>query len=150
MKQVMPSDATTFSSPAPHNSFPTTQWTVVLNSTGPSRESEAALEELCRAYWRPLYVFARRSGVIPHDAQDRVQGFIQRLLERRDLANISPDRGRFRTYLLVALRNFMIKQAEHHKAAKRGGGKTIISLNAEEAERFALPDLNVESAEGCL
>ncbi len=118
--------------------FPTTQWTMVLSSSGNSRESQAALEDLCRAYWQPLYVFARRKGAAQHDAQDLVQGFIQRLLQRRDLAQVSPEKGRFRTYLLVGLQNFIIKNAEHGRAARRGGGKVVLSLNTEEGEHWAL------------
>jgi RNA polymerase sigma factor (sigma-70 family) len=133
--------------PGPQNNFPTTLWTTVLSSAGSSRESQAALENLCRAYWQPLYVFARRSGLARHDAQDVVQGFIQRLLERGDLAQVSPERGRFRAYLLAGLRNFMIKQFEHDRAAKRGGGKAILSLDIEDAEHWAVQDRSVASAE---
>ncbi len=143
----MPSDETTLRPPAPNRGFPTTHWTVIIGSGGQSLESDAALEELCRAYWHPLYAFVRRSGIRPHDAQDLVQGFIHRLIERRDLATLSPDKGRFRTYLLTALRNYVIKQAEHQKAAKRGGGRPLLSLDADEAERFTLPDLSAESPE---
>ncbi|HTG44524.1 MAG TPA: sigma-70 family RNA polymerase sigma factor [Verrucomicrobiae bacterium] len=127
--------------------FPATHWSAVLSSSGTSARSSAALEELCRVYWRPLYVFLRRKGNTPHDSQDLVQGFLERLLERKDLANVSPEKGRFRTYLLTSLRNFMIKQAEREKAAKRGGGKVLIPLDADEAERMSLPDLSAESPE---
>jgi len=127
--------------------FPTTHWSVVLNSGGASPASEAALEELCRVYWRPLYVFLRRKGNAPHDAQDLVQGFFERLLERKDLATVGPEKGRFRTYMLTALRNFMIKRAEHDRAVKRGGGKVLIPLDADEVERTSLPDLSTESPE---
>lgn len=127
--------------------FPATHWSAVLSSSGTSARSSAALEELCRVYWRPLYVFLRRQGNTAHDSQDLVQGFLQRLLERRDLATVSPEKGRFRTYLLTSLRNFMIKQAERQKAFKRGGGKVLIPLDAAEAERMSLPDLTAESPE---
>lgn len=118
-----------------------------LGSNHPAPDGPAALELLCRAYWRPLYVFLRRRGVGPHDAQDLVQGFLARLLERQDLATVGPEKGRFRTFLLTALRNFTIKQAERDQAKKRGGGKSLIPLDAEEVERLALPDLSAPSPE---
>jgi RNA polymerase sigma factor (sigma-70 family) len=127
--------------------FPTTQWTVVKESGGTSAASRSALEEVCRAYWPPLYAFMRRKGRSPHDAQDLVQGFIERLLQRGDLAGVSPEKGKFRTYLLTSLRNYTIKQAEHDKALKRGGGKVFVPIDAEEAERISLPDLTAESPE---
>jgi RNA polymerase sigma-70 factor (ECF subfamily) len=80
------------------------------------------LEELCRAYWPPLYSFLRRQGQSPPDAEDLVQGFLTRLLAREDLAQVGPEKGRFRTFLLTSLRNFVIKQALRDKALKRGGG----------------------------
>lgn len=92
-------------------------------------------------------MFLRRKGVPRHDAQDLVQGFLERLLERRDLDTLSPEKGRLRTFLLTALRNFTIKQAERDKASKRGGGRPLLPLDAEEAERLSLPDLSAESPE---
>jgi RNA polymerase sigma factor (sigma-70 family) len=130
-----------------HATFPTTHWTVILNSVGPSSANGSALEALCKAYWEPLYVFICRKGIPQHDAQDLVQGFICRLLERGDLATVSPEKGRFRTYLLTALRNFIIKEAEHHNALKRGGGKVFVSIDAEDARRLSLPDSNIETPE---
>jgi RNA polymerase sigma-70 factor (ECF subfamily) len=127
--------------------FPITHWSLILNSSGSSPASQAALEELCLSYWHPLYAFLRRRGATPHDAQDLVQGFLERWLERKDLATVSPDKGRFRTFLLTALRNFMIKQVEHDKARKRGGRAVLVPLDVDQAERNSLPDLSAESPE---
>ena len=129
------------------NDFPTTHWSQVLSTSGPSPANAAALEQLCAGYWRPLYAFLRRRGASPDDAQDLVQGFLQRLLERRDLENTGPGRGRFRTYLLVGLRNFTINRAERDKAIKRGGGAILVPLDLELAERLGLPDLAAPSPE---
>jgi len=128
--------------------FPATHWSVVLKAGAvgiPS--SEAALEELFRSYWQPLYAFLRRQGQAPADAQDLVQGFLARVIAREDLGNVGPDQGRFRTFLLTSLRNFTIKQALHDKALKRGGGQTVLSINVEQAERLCGPDLAAESPE---
>ena len=104
-----------------HAEFLSTQWSTVLNAG--QRGSPAALEDLCRAYWLPLYAFLRRQGHSPHDADDLVQGFLARVLAREDLAGVGPEKGRFRTFLLTSLRDFVIKQALHDKALKRGGGQ---------------------------
>lgn len=109
--------------------------------------SDEALERLCRIYWPPLYAFARRDGKSPADAQDLVQGFLARLLARDDLATVSADRGRFRTFLLTAFRHHIIKQAEHDRAAKRGGGQQSIPLGLDNAESLCGADLSAESPE---
>jgi len=140
--------ATAFVGPATHAEFPSTQWSKILQAGSvASAVDSPALEDLCRAYWPPLYAFLRRQGHSPHDAEDLVQGFIARLLAREDLAEVGPEKGRFRTFLLTALRNFTIKQALHDKALKRGGGQIPISFNAEEAERLCGPDLTASSPE---
>src|SRR5215212_4552422 len=134
-----------------HNSaafFPTTHWSVVLRAgDGAAPANGAALEELCRAYWTPLYAYLRRQGHSPHDAQDLTQGFLARVIAREDIGNVGPEKGRFRTFLLTGLRNFTIKQALHDKALKRGGGRPTLSINSEEAERLCGPDLTAESPE---
>lgn len=128
--------------------FPSTHWSIVLNAgNSVSPMASSALEDLCRAYWPPLYSFLRRQGHSPHDAEDLVQGFLARLLAREDLTEVGPEKGRFRTFLLTALRNFTIKQALHEKALRRGGGKAIISINADEAERLCGADLSANSPE---
>lgn len=131
-----------------HGEFPSTHWSVVLSAGDRlSANGFSALEDLCRAYWPPLYSFLRRQGQSPHDAEDLVQGFLARVLAREDLAGVGPEKGRFRTFLLTSLRNFVIKQALRDKALKRGGGQIPISINAEEAERLCGPDLTATSPE---
>ena len=124
--------------PAQGGAFPTTQWSVVLLA-GADSESKArtALETLCRQYWYPLYAFVRRQGRAHHEAEDCTQEFLARLLANAGMAQARPERGRFRTFLLTALRNFLIEEWHRAQAAKRGGGKIIESLDLEKAdERF--------------
>lgn len=134
------------SGPASHAEFPLTAWSLVLNA-GASPGPSPALEDLCRAYWPPLYSFLRRQGHSPGDAEDLVQGFLARLLGRQDLRNVGPEKGRFRTFLLTSLRNFVVKQTLRDKALKRGGGQLPISINADEAERLCGPDMSASSPE---
>lgn len=119
--------------------FPTTQWSVVLNAgTGSEAAVRAALETLCRQYWYPLYVFVRRRGRSHHDAEDATQEFLARLLVSEGVGRARQERGRFRTFLLSALRNFLINEWQRASATKRGGGASSLPLgfvNAE--ERFA-------------
>jgi RNA polymerase sigma-70 factor (ECF subfamily) len=124
-------------------SFPSTQWTMVLRAGVCDALSRAALEELCCAYWSPLYAFLRRSEpeLSSHDAKDLVQGFLARLIERRDLESVAPEKGRFRTYLLAGLRNFRIKHALHQKAAKRDWRRQVPLLDTDHAEVLCGPDL---------
>jgi DNA-directed RNA polymerase specialized sigma24 family protein len=119
--------------------FATTHWSVVLsagNSTTP--DAQAALEKLCRAYWYPLYLYVRRQGNAPHDAQDLTQEFFARLLERNYLETVQPSKGKFRSFLLVALKHFLANQRERARAAKRGGGMALISLDEDTAENLYL------------
>jgi RNA polymerase sigma-70 factor (ECF subfamily) len=128
--------------------FPSTHWSLVLSAGDTSSAAGfSALEDLCRAYWLPLYSFLRRQGHAPLDAEDLVQGFLARLLAREDLSHVGPEKGRFRTFLLTSLRNFVIKQALREKAIKRGGGQVPISLDLDEAERLCGPDLAANSPE---
>jgi len=119
--------------------FATTHWSVVLTA-GQSELPEAAeaLEKLCRAYWYPLYVYVRRQGQSPHDAQDLTQEFFARLLEKKYLRLADPDRGKFRAFLLKSLKHFLVNEWEKARALKRGGGQVVIPLDAELAEsRYA-------------
>jgi len=103
-----------------------------------SPEARAALEELCRAYWYPLYAFVRRSGERPDDARDLVQGFFARFLAKNYLAELREEGGRFRAYLLGALRHYLANERERERAEKRGGGAELLSLDFHEAEeRYA-------------
>jgi RNA polymerase sigma factor (sigma-70 family) len=133
-----------------HVEFPATKWSVIIRAAAVSSPlSRAALEDLCRLYWPPLYAFLRHSGHPPHEAQDLVQGYLARLLEREDLATVSPHKGRFRSYLLAGLRNYLVSEARQAATLKRGGRAEIISLDADGAEALcrgsltdaATPDL---------
>jgi RNA polymerase sigma factor (sigma-70 family) len=119
--------------------FRTTHWSVVLAAkTGDESEISQAMEQLCRAYWYPLYAFVRRRGASAADAQDLTQQFFHQLLQRDFLRNIARERGRFRSFLLAALKNFLVSAWHKEHAAKRGGGQLIISwedLGAE--QRYA-------------
>ena len=117
--------------------FRTTRWSVVLLSAqSQAPDSEAALAELCRLYWYPLYAFVRRRGYGPEDAQDLTQGFFLDLLERKGLVRVDPLKGRFRSFLLASMQNYLSKQADRVRCLKRGGNFEFVSLNTESAENF--------------
>ncbi len=120
----------------PHQWFTTTHWSVVLSARGGSSEAEKSLQSLCQAYWPPLYTFIRRSGHAEHDAQDLTQEFIARLLARDFLANVAPHKGKFRSFLLASLKNFLADERQRTGALKRGGGVDFVPLDAEPEEGF--------------
>jgi len=97
-------------------------------------ESAAALESLCRAYWYPLYAYARRSGQSAHDAQDLTQEFFRLLLEKRWLDSADPDKGKLRTFLIVMLKRFMSKEWRCQSAQRRGGAQTHAQFDTAFAE----------------
>ncbi|HOW65227.1 MAG TPA: hypothetical protein P5186_09470 [Candidatus Paceibacterota bacterium] len=116
-------------------SFPTTHWSVVLAAGHPSSpNAEAALAELCRLYWPPLYVFARRLGHAPEDAQDLTQGFFEHLLRVQLTAKADAAKGKFRSFLLGAFKRFIGSEEARTRAQKRGGGKMLISCDVPQAE----------------
>ncbi|MGH8247960.1 MAG: RNA polymerase sigma factor [Gammaproteobacteria bacterium] len=109
--------------------FDTTEWTMVLTAADlESPQVGRALEVLCRAYWYPLYAHVRRRGHDVHAAQDLTQEFFARLLEKQWLKSVGPERGRFRTFLLVAMDRFLAKEYRAEHALKRGGGVALLSL----------------------
>jgi len=115
--------------------FTATHWSVVLTAgQSDSPQAAQALEKLCRAYWYPLYAYVRRQGHSPHDAQDLTQEFFARLLAKNYLATVGREKGKFRSFLLAALNHFMADERDRTRAAKRGGGKAVISLDEEDAE----------------
>jgi len=115
--------------------FPATQWTVVLAAGGtPSPESAAALERLCSSYWYPLYAFVRRSGHSPPDAEDLTQEFFARLLEHNWIAHADRHKGRFRSFLLMAVKRFLAKEWDKGKTLKRGGQVRLVPLQLDAAE----------------
>lgn len=120
--------------------FANTRWSVVLRAKDvSSRDQMQAMESLCRDYWYPLYYYARRQGKPVHDAQDLVQGFFARLLEKHYLDSVEAEKGRFRSFLLAAFTNYL---CDMHRAAgtqKRGGGVAHLSIDELDAEnRYAL------------
>lgn len=129
--------------------FRPTRWSLVARAASPADAARpAALEDLCRAYWYPLYAFLRRRGRMPEEAEDLVQGFFAGLLEQGALAQADPARGRFRTFLLAALLNHASHEREKAGAAKRGGGRSVLSLDRLEGERrYALEPATAETPE---
>src|SRR5262249_46327881 len=112
--------------------FTTTHWTVVLKAGQmASSDAEVALEKLCRTYWLPIYGYVRRQGFPPHDAQDLTQEFFARFLERNYLSGVQPEKGRFRSFLLASVNHFLANEYDRLNAAKRGGGKQVLSLDDE-------------------
>src|SRR5438874_278641 len=110
--------------------FATTHWSVVLSAQSKSSpQSAQALENLCRVYWFPLYAYVRRIGHTREDAEDLTQAFFARLLEKDFLRTVGPDRGRFRNFLLVAIKRFVANEWDRSRALKRGGGQQLVSLD---------------------
>ncbi len=117
--------------------FRTTQWSLILIAADTSSpEAREALAKLCEKYWPPLYAFVRRLGHQPEDAQDLVQGFFANLIEKNYLQDVNRERGRFRSFLLAALKHYMANEWQRRKAQKRGGGQTLLSLDLQSAEDF--------------
>ena len=123
------------STSAPGDIFATTHWTVVLAAgKRHTPQSDAALEELCHTYWFPLYAYVRRRGHTKEDAEDLVQEFFARFLEKNYLAGLSAERGRFRAFLLAALKHFLANEWDKSQAQKRGGGAAHLSLDWQTAD----------------
>jgi RNA polymerase sigma-70 factor (ECF subfamily) len=116
--------------------FGQTHWSVVLSAAGHENPAQAAesLEKLCRLYWRPLYAFIRRQGESPHDAQDLTQEFFLRLVKKDYLNAVDQGKGRFRSFLLAALRHFLSNERDKARAQKRGGGVSPLPLDFDDAE----------------
>ena len=113
--------------------FPSTHWTVVLLAQA-GEEQEAALEKICQRYWYPIYAFLRKSGRQPSDAEDLTQGFFQRILGDDSLLRADAERGKLRTFLLANLKRHLIAEQVRKKAAKRGGGAAVLSIDQAVAE----------------
>ncbi|MHC4813991.1 MAG: RNA polymerase sigma factor [Planctomycetota bacterium] len=122
--------------------FATTHWSLVM-AARPDQASQTrarkALEELCRGYWYPVYAFVRYRGYSPHDAQDVTQSFFAQIIETGGLATADPERGRFRSYLLGAVKHFLANEWHRARTQRRGGGVTFLELDALDPEaRYAL------------
>ncbi len=115
--------------------FATTRWTVVLAAgRGSGPQADLALEELCRTYWFPLYSYVRRQGYTKENAEDLTQAFFLRFLERNFLEGVASDKGKFRAYLLVCLKHFLINEWDRANRLKRGGGVAPLSLDWQDAD----------------
>lgn len=122
-----------------HSPFRTTRWSVVLQvGDGDPQSARQALETLCQTYWFPLYAFARRKGHDAERAQDLVQGFFAKILEKKSLEVATPEKGRFRSFLRQAFANFAINQHHKESAIKRAGidGITTFSFDQDPEQRF--------------
>jgi len=122
--------------------FGITRWTVVLRAKGEGvSESkladvrQEALAHLVETYWTPLYFFLRRKGHSEHDAQDLAQSFFTAFIEKDFLKSVQREKGRFRTFLLVALEHFLANEYDKARAQKRGGGRKFLSLDFDDAEK---------------
>jgi DNA-directed RNA polymerase specialized sigma24 family protein len=135
--------------PAGAASFHTTHWTIVMTAAQTQEEGgPAALAELCRLYWYPLYVFARRRGHSADDAQDLTQGFFLHMLEHRALARVDRLKGKFRSFLLTLFTNYISIEARRARCLKRGGNCEFITLDLEGAEsRYLLEPADALTAE---
>ena len=111
--------------------FASTSWTLILEAGGPENADQTAraLTQLCTIYWRPVYLFLRRQNYTSHDAQDLTQAFFAGLIEKRFYLNADRDKGRFRSFLLGALKNFLANRRDYDTAQKRGRGINFVSLN---------------------
>ncbi|PWT82267.1 MAG: RNA polymerase subunit sigma-24 [Acidobacteria bacterium] len=109
--------------------FTSTHWSVVLEAQGESQAAQQALEKLCRTYWRPIYSFVQRQGIEPEEAKDITQGFFADLLEHRSLTAVRKEKGRFRSYLLGAVKHFLADERRRAMAIKRGKGQRLIPLD---------------------
>jgi RNA polymerase sigma factor (sigma-70 family) len=117
--------------------FPSTHWSVVLaagRSEAEPEMAEAALAELCGVYWAPLYGFVRSRGHTMHDAQDLTQSFFAYVLEHKVYARANRQKGRFRSFLLASLKNFLSDAADRERTLKRGGAKIFLPLHEEQAQ----------------
>jgi RNA polymerase sigma factor (sigma-70 family) len=122
--------------------FASTRWMTVLkagDSAAASAHALTALSELCQIYWRPLYVFLRKQGYGREDAQDLTQGFFAHLIETRGYAHADRQKGRFRSFLLGALKNFIADARDHKHALKRGGGMILAKLDDQAETQIARP-----------
>jgi RNA polymerase sigma-70 factor (ECF subfamily) len=127
--------------------FTTTDWSAVLEAQGPTPAAQAAVDKLCRTYWRPIYGFLRRQGIQPEEAKDLTQGFFALLVERRDLDTVRKEKGRLRSYLLTSLKRCLTNERNRAMAIKRGEGQQLIPLEEfRERERAGFESANAANA----
>ncbi len=115
--------------------FPATHWSVVVaagRSQADPEVARAALAQLCQTYWAPLYSFVRSRGYSVHDAQDLTQSFFAYLIEKKIYTRVDRQKGKFRSFLLASLKNFLANTHDHTHALKRGGGQELLPLDEEQ------------------
>lgn len=113
--------------------FETTNWSVILRATvGESSVAREALATLCQTYWAPVYAFIRTKGHGPADAEDLTQAYFTRFLDKGYLHDFQPERGRFRTFLRASISHFLSNEWDRERAVKRGGGRSLLSLDEME------------------
>ena len=143
----MTAEASTSSARTPGDIFATTHWTVVLEAgQRHTPQSDLALEELCRAYWFPLYAYVRRRGHTREDAEDLTQAFFASFLAKNYLEGLDAERGRFRAFLLASLKHFLANEWDRARRQKRGGGVIHLSLDWQTADtKFQVAAVNEPS-----
>jgi RNA polymerase sigma-70 factor (ECF subfamily) len=124
---------------ASESQFNTTSWSLVLAAVQPTAGSRQALADLCQSYWQPVYAFTRRNGHSPDQAEDLTQAFFAEFLEKDYVRGADRSRGRFRSFLLTAVKHFLSHQRDRAQARKRGGGQTHLSIDAGAAEIWYAP-----------
>ena len=135
--------------PAPADSaFHSTRWTLVLRSRGDAPESRTALGELCEVYWAPVFRFLRSEGRTDDDSRELAQDFFARLLSRSGFDGADPAKGRFRSYLLGALKHFLAERRRNEAREKRGGGAVVESLDATSHD--TAPGLQIADASAAM
>jgi RNA polymerase sigma factor (sigma-70 family) len=143
------SEPPTESGRQPPESFTTTQWTQVLEARGDSPEGQAALSDLCAAYYAPVFAFIRRSAPDEDATRDLTQEFFARLLAGQGIATVDPQRGRFRSFLLGAVKHFLADTRDHDHRLKRGAGQPLESIDSgtDTSPGFQLADPAAPSPE---
>ncbi len=116
--------------------FAATHWTIVLSAARGSEtpRAAAAMAELCRTYWYPLYAYVRRRNYDAHEAEDLIQEFFVRLIAKNYLADVDRQKGKFRAFLLAAMKHFLADEWDRSRALKRGGGQVIVPLDGVDAD----------------
>ena len=131
--------------------FRTTHWSAVLAAReGDAPESQRALEQLCARYWFPLYAFVRRQGHEPHEAQDFTQEFFAQFLQKDYLKDVSAEKGRFRSFLLAAMKHFLANEWHRRHRLKRGGGNPVLPQDGEDLETLCAGILLDHETPECL
>jgi len=137
LKEAVNPDTRVANGEAPSDVFPSTHWSVVFAAGRSETEPQlagAALAEFCQGYWAPLYGFVRSRGHTVHDAQDLTQSFFAYVLEHKVYARVDRRKGRFRSFLLASLKNFLADAADRERALKRGGAQIFLPLHEEQAQ----------------